>query len=509
MSFTTVAYLLFLPLTAFMYYIVPKRLQNAVLFIASLFFYWVNLPAGNILGKNIMPLCVIFLSVIFVYFIAQKLEQTQKRKLLLIIAVCSLVGVLAVFKYFNALIPVLFAPASLASLAFPLGISFYTFRALSYLIDVYRSDIKAETNFINFFAFSTFFGSIASGPITRASQVLPQLKQHHGFNVQNCADALRMMLIGFFKQIAVANVLGLSLNNIFENSQNYNGLTIAAAALLYSLQLYFEFSGYSDIAVATGKIFGLDLMQNFKTPYFATNFSGFWARWHISLSSWLQDYIFMPLVWGRWTSRLPLIGKHVKNPPMILSVAIVFFVSGLWHGNTWSFVIWGLLMGIYRVGEELLHKYYKKPKKKPSLSLRIFKTASVFVLWSAGLVFFRMGAVANGAEKALSIFANMFTSSQTGVMAQLSAAIQAGFYPKPVMVMVYVVFTTFVIVLALALDWYQCFKLRDKHISIAFTKLPFFWRWLSYYAFIGIIVLGFIMQSGGFGGTISTPYAGF
>lgn len=509
MSFTTAAYLLFLPATAILYYVVPKRLQNAVLFLASIIFYWVNLPSGNVFGKNIIPVCVIFLSVVFVFFIAQRLAQSQKRRLLLIIAICSLVSVLALFKYFNAIIPVLFAPASLARLAFPLGISFYTFRALSYLIDVYRGDIKAETSFVNFFAFSTFFGSIASGPITRASAVLPQLKQQRSFDAQNCADALRIMLIGFFKQIAVANVLGLSLNVIFENSRQYYGLTLVMAALLYSLQLYFEFSGYSDIAVATGKIFGLDLMQNFKTPYFATNFSGFWARWHISLSSWLQDYIFMPLVWGRWTSRLPIIGKRVQNPPMISSVAIVFLVSGLWHGNTWCFVIWGLLMGIYRVGEELLHKYYKKPKKKPSLMLRIFKTASVFVLWSAGLVFFRMGSVADGAEKAVNIFANMVKPSPAGFTSELSAAIQAGFYPKPVMVAVYIAFIAFVLVLAMALDWYQCFKLKDNHISTAFTKLPLIWRWLSYYALIGIIILGFIMQSGGFGGTISTPYAGF
>lgn len=507
MSFTTVAYLLFLPITALLYYIVPKRQQNVVLFAASIIFYWVNLPAGSIFGKNIMPLCVISVSVITVYLVALHLKTAKKRKLLLGVAICSLVAVLGLFKYSGAILPVIFAPNSLVKLAFPLGISFFIFRSLSYLIDVYRGDIEAENSFVNFFAFSTFFGSIASGPITRASQVLPQLKQPHSFSPQDCADALRMMLIGFFKQIAVANVLGLSLNNIFENSEKYFGFTLVLAALLYSLQLYFEFSGYSDIAVATGKIFGINLMQNFKTPYFATNFSGFWSRWHISLSTWLQDYIFMPLVWGRWTSHLPIIGKRVQNPPMISSVAIVFLVSGIWHGNTLSFAIWGVLMALYRVGEELLHKFYKKPKKKPSLQLRIFKTLSVFLLWSAGLVFFRMGTVKDGAMTAFNMFANMFKGSN--LVADYSAAIQAGFYPKPIMVLVYVAFVVFVIVVAMMMDWYQCFKLRDAHISTALTKLPIVWRWLSYYAFIGIIMLGFIMQSGGFGGTISSPYAGF
>ncbi|MBP8856152.1 MAG: MBOAT family protein [Oscillospiraceae bacterium] len=511
MTFTSPAFLLFLPLTLLIYYIAPKKLQNAVLLAANLLFYWFALPAGSFLGKNVMPLCLFAASAIFTYCIARRIAQNpSNKKALLAISILALLLVLAAFKYGNYLLPVLAGPDFLFKLAFPLGISYYTFMSVSYLVDVYRGDIPAEGSFVRFFVFVSFFGSITMGPICRASAILPALHTERHFSPQTAADAARILLIGAFKQVAVANVLGLSVDYIFQNSASYRGLTLIFAALFYSAQLYYQFSGYSDIAVGVGMLFGLTLPQNFKTPYFATNFSGFWARWHISLSSWLQDYVFMPLVWGKWTSHIPVLGKRVQKPPMISSVAIVFLVSGLWHGNALAFFVWGCLMAAYRVGEELLHKYYKKPQKKPSLPLRIFKSASVYVLWSAGLVFFWFGSAENGLAKALAMFRDMGTGLfAANPAADFAAAIQNGFYPKPVMVAFYVAFMAVVLAAAVLMDWWQCFKLRDRHISTALANLPVLPRWLCYYALLGVILLAFLMQSGGYGGNIQSPYAGF
>ena len=281
---------------------------------------------------------------------------------------------------------------------------------------------------------------------------------------------------------------------------------------MYALQLYFEFAGYSDIARGSALLLGLDIPVNFKTPYFATNFSGFWNRWHISLSSWLQDYIFMPLVWSRPFAKLPVIGKKLENgkPPVISSVALVFIISGFWHGNTLPFVLWGCLQAVYRVGEELLHKYYKKPKKKPSLGLRIFKTAGVFLLWAESLVFFRIGLLPDGTVgDCFGYIGRQFSNiSISGFVSDTFAAVQNGFYAKSIMVAAYFAFILIVLSVGIYTDWCQCFKYKDKHISQSVAALSAGRRWVVYYVFILLILAAFIMQSGGFG-TVSFAYAGF
>ena len=508
MTLSSAGYALFLPLAALAYYLVPKRLQNAVLLLASCLFY------GFSLGGHPLSAAVLALHVVFTYFMARRIgaAPAARKKRLAALAVISVTAVLAVFKYYNALMPTLLGAAggSLAKLAFPLGISFYTFATISYLVDVARGDMEPETDLVAYAAFVTFFGTITSGPICRARQMLPQLREARRWDAQRGADALRLILFGLFKWIAVANVLGLYVNQIFENSAAYHGLTLIFAAALYALQLYFEFAGYSDVARGTALLLGLEIPVNFKTPYFSTNFSAFWNRWHISLSSWLQDYIFLPLVWGRWTSRLPLVGKRVENPPMLSSLVILFFVSGFWHGNSLPFVAWGLLQALYRVGEELLHRFYKKPKKRPGLPLRLFKTAGVFCLWTASLVFFRVGLLPGGTvTDALSYLGRQFTGwSAAAFFADTSAAVQAGFYARPIMVAAYFVFLAAVLAIAFFADWCQCFRHRDQHISLALAKLRPAARWAVYYLLIGCILAGAVMQSGGFG-TVSFAYAGF
>ena len=508
MTFTTAGFALFFPCVVLVFYLVPTRWQNLVLLAASCLFYGFNL------GSQPLSALVLALHVLFTYGMARAIERAEgaRRRRLAAAAILGVIAVLAVFKYYNAALPSLLGvpEGAFAKLALPLGISFYTFATISYLVDVLRGDMPAERDFVAYAAFVTFFGTITSGPICRARQLLPQLHTPRRWDADRCADALRLCLSGLFRWVAVANILGLYVNQIFEHLADYRGLTLIFAALLYALQLYFEFSGYSEIAQGVALALGLEIPTNFKTPYFATNFSGFWNRWHISLSGWLQDYVFMPLVWGRWTSHLPVIGKRVENPPMISSVAIVFILSGFWHGNSWPFVVWGLLQAAFRVGEELLHRFYKKPKKRPGLPLRLFKTTGVFLLWSASLVFFRVGLLSGGTvSDALSCLGRMAGGwSLGGFAAETVAAVEAGFYAKPIMVAGYFAFLAAVLALSFCADWVQCFRLRDKPVIGAVAALRPLARWAVYYLLIGCVLAAYIMQSGGFG-TVSFAYAGF
>ncbi len=512
MTFTSVGYAAFLCCAAFVYYFAPRRAQNGVLLTSSVVFYLLNLPSSGALWQRFLPLLVLGASTAFSFYMAKEIEKSEgkKRRNLTAAAVIFCVAVLAIFKYYNYFVPTVLGITSFARLALPLGISFYTFATISYLVDVSRGDMAAEKSFVAYAAFVSFFGTITSGPICRAQKMLPQLAAPRDFSAQKICDALRLMLFGFFKQIAIANVLGLYVNVIFGNTALYGGFTLTFTAILYALQLYFEFAGYSDIARGTALLLGLDIPVNFKTPYFATNFSGFWSRWHISLSSWLQDYIFMPLVWGRWTSHLPVIGKKVTKPPMISSVALVFILSGFWHGNTLPFVFWGCLQAFYRVGEELLHQWYKKPAKKPKLPLRVFKTVCVFILWMESLVFFRIGLLPEGTVgQGFSFLANQLRGLSISRFAdEVFTAVQSGFYAKPVMVFGYFAFLLIVIFIGIYTDWLQCFRCKDAHIALRVAALKPIARWGVYYGLILLILVAFVMQSGGFG-TVSFAYANF
>lgn len=514
MQFTSVGYLIFFAVTAAVYLCAPRRAQNAVLLAASAVYYALNLSFApqTPLWRSLLPAAVLACATAFTYGAARVIDGStgKKRAGLTAAAVCVCVAVLAFFKYNGFIVPCLLGAAGFEKLGLPLGISFYTFTAVAYLVDVYRGDVKAERNFIRYAAFLLFFGTITSGPICRAGKILPQLQQQHKADYARTANHLRRALVGYFKWIAVANVLGLFTNKVFENVRAYSGGVLTAACIMYALQLYFEFSGYSDIALASGGILGIELPVNFNTPYFATNFSGFWNRWHISLSNWLNDYIFMPLVWGGWQRKIPVLGKKLQNPPVLFSLFAVFFISGLWHGNTLPFVIWGLLQAAYRIGEELLHKYYKKPAKRPPLWLRCLKTGGVFTLWSASLVFFRIGLV-NGAglSDAWYVLSAQFSPSAAGFMADMRAITASALRSEWYIIALYFVFLAVGLSAGIYMDHRQCFALKGKrHISetLFCRKTPV--RWLLYWAMVVFILAGFILQSGGFAGG-SFTYANF
>ena len=517
MSFQSFSYFFFLPLAAFLYLkLSPRRFQNVVLLGASLVFYWLNRPSGDLFGGlwQVLPLALLLGCSLVLWRLALALEAApdKTKKRLLTGGVLLLLSVLAVFKYFNLLLPVLpLAPGALHALPFPLGISFYTFAAISYLVDVSRGDMPAEKSFINLSAFLCFFGTITAGPICRARLVLPQLQKEHRFEAQRTVRAMRLFTLGLFKKVAVADVLMVYVSQVFGDVAGHGGPSLLLATVYYTLYLYFDFAGYSQMARASALLLGLEIPENFKTPFFATNFSGFWSRWHISLSGWLQDYLFTPLVWFD-ASRLPVLGKKISRFSPVFCVFCVFFISGFWHGSTLPFVIWGLLQGLYRAGEEIAHQKLGKPKKKAPAKKLWAKRCGVFTLWSFGMVFFAAGSNVGGLHTlsdAFSVIAGYFKGWSPARFAGESwQAILHGFYAQSLMAAAWVLFLVITLGLALWFDWQRNFKLKNKDEELVLAGQKPAVRWVLYYALVLLCFAGLIMQNGGFAGG-SFAYGGF
>ena len=281
---------------------------------------------------------------------------------------------------------------------------------------------------------------------------------------------------------------------------------LVLGAVAYTLQLYFNFSGYSEVARAVGLFLGLNLPENFKTPFFATNFSGFWSRWHISFSSWLQDYLFMPLAWADLSG---VTRGKLQRLPAEVCVFTVFFVSGFWHGNTLPFVVWGLLQACYRLGEELLHRRFGKPKKKAPARVVRAKRAVVFVLWTVSMVFFRVGSAGSmTVGDAFGYLAGWFRGWAPARFAgELYSAVYTAFYANPIMVAAYYAFVVLTLVLAFYLDTRRAFTYKNKPSEIALAGEKH--RWVVYYLLVVCLLAGYIMQSGGFGNAGFGMYAGF
>ena len=341
------------------------------------------------------------------------------------------------------------------------------------------------------------------------NEKLPQLKAEHRFDAARTVQALRLLALGLFKLVAVSDVLGLLVDEVFPNYSSYGGPMLVLAAVFYTFQLYFNFSGYSEVARAVGLLLGLTLPENFKTPFFATNFSGFWSRWHISFSSWLQDYLFMPLAWADVSG---VTHGRLTRLPAEVCVFTVFFVSGFWHGNTLPFVVWGLLQACYRLGEELLHRRLGKPKKKAPARVQWAKRAGVFALWCVSMVFFRVGSSPAAAPltvgDAFRYLGGCFLNwAPARFAAELYAAASNGFYANAIMVAAYYAFTALVLALAFYLDARRAFAFKNKPAEICLAKEKH--RWAIYYALVIALLIGYIMQSGGFGSSGFGMYAGF
>lgn len=362
MLFNSLEFAIFFPVVFILYWLVAKNVlsRNILILIASYTFYgWWDWRF----------LFLIIISSVVDFIVGQKLyksSSSKKRKGFLFVSLIVNLGFLIYFKYTNFFIETfvdsfrLFGKqleTSTLNIILPVGISFYTFQTLSYTIDIYREQLKPTKNWLAFFSFVSFFPQLVAGPIERASHLLPQFYKTHRFNYKLVKSGLLLMALGLFKKMVIADRAAILVNQVYNNPTEYFGYETILATLLFAFQIYCDFSGYSDIAIGAARTMGFDLMKNFDSPYFSKSITEFWRRWHISLSTWFRDYVYIPLGGSRN-------GKYKTYTNLF----IVFLVSGLWHGAAMTFVIWGAIHGLFIVIEKSLIK----------VRLQVFKSASVF-----------------------------------------------------------------------------------------------------------------------------------
>ncbi len=341
MLFNTFDYFIFLTTVFALYWFVfnkSLKWQNILVLIASYFFYgWWNWKFLGLLGLSTL------LDYCYGFFVAS--PNKSKAKLFLWLSILNNLGILAVFKYYNFFITefeaaigmfgIHFTPW-LLKIALPVGISFYTFHGMSYVFDIYRGKLKPIRNFVEYSLFVAFFPLLVAGPIERANHLLPQIQTRRFFNYQQAVEGCRLILWGMFKKIVIADSLATVVNQMYEAPSEYNGLSLLFGMLAFSFQIYGDFSGYSDIAMGSAKLLGFELLSNFRFPYFSRDIAEFWRRWHISLSSWFKDYVYIPLG-----------GSKEGKFKAFRNTIIIFLLSGFWHGASWNFIVWG---GIHACG---------------------------------------------------------------------------------------------------------------------------------------------------------------
>lgn len=404
MLFNSVEFAIFLPIVFGLYWFLTNhnlRLQNILLLASSYFFYacW-----------DWRFLFLLLFSTLLDYLTGIKIGKTENGKSRLFwlwLSISINLGFLAAFKYYNFFalsfatmltdIGLRIDPWTL-SVVLPVGISFYTFHGLSYVIDIYKKRIAAETNFVDYALFVSFFPLLVAGPIERATHLLPQIQQPRKFDYHKAADGLRQILWGLFKKIAIADNCAIYANMMFDNPEAYSGSARVIGAIFFAFQIYGDFSGYSDIALGTARLFGIELLRNFAFPYFSRDIAEFWRRWHISLSTWFRDYLYIPLggsKGGAWSK--------IKN------TFIIFILSGFWHGANWTFIVWGVLNAIYFLPLLLTNKNRNNlqivadgrayPTPKELLNIFLTFTLTVFA-W----IFFRAESITHAMNYISGIF---------------------------------------------------------------------------------------------------------
>lgn len=397
MLFNSFTFAIFLPIVFFIYWAIPHKQRWIVLFLSSYYFY---------MSWNVKYVVLILFTTFVSYACAlglERVEEYRKKKILIASAMVASVGCLFFFKYFN------FASESVAgvlklftlqvhpvtlNLLLPVGISFYTFQTLGYVIDVYRGEVKAEKNFGRYATFIAFFPQLVAGPIERTKNLMPQILKEHKFDYEQAVSGLRLMAWGFFKKVVIADTLAVSVDMVYDSLEVYQGFPLLMAAILFSIQIYCDFAGYSDIAVGVARLFGIELMKNFDSPYFATSVSDFWTRWHISLSTWLRDYIYIPLG-----------GNRVSKRRNAFNLMATFLISGLWHGANWTYVIWGGIHGFAQIIEKFVFKMKKRDKtQNPGGFKWWISVLATFIFATFAWVFFRAETISD----AFYVFQNMF-----------------------------------------------------------------------------------------------------
>ncbi len=404
MLFNSFAFFIFLPVVFAIYHLwlIDKiRWRNLFLLVVSYIFYgWWD---WRFLG-------LIAISTLIDYLVALQIEKTgnkTKQKCWLAISLAGNLGMLGIFKYYNfftgSLIQLLdplgiHLNAFTINVTLPVGISFYTFQTLSYTIDVYRGNMKPTKDMVAFFAYVSFFPQLVAGPIERAHNLLPQFFKAHYFHYHSAVDAVKRMIWGFFKKMVIADTCAIFIEPVFNHPEGYGGLMLLTSAILFSIEVYCDFSGYSDIAIGTAQLFGFKLMENFRTPFFSTTVAEFWRRWHISLTTWFRDYVYYPLGGSK--------GNQIKT---LWNIFIVFLVSGLWHGANATFVVWAIFIVLSYYFDYFTGQKHKKSthfiNNNPVPSLKnIPKMIWVMMVFSLSMIFFRSPDISH----AVNYFKNLF-----------------------------------------------------------------------------------------------------
>ena len=393
MLFNSIDFLIFFPIVLFIYFVCPKKIRYIWLLVSSYFFYmcWNPWFIFLLVGVTMVSwLCGLG--------IEWMCGSRRKSKWLVTVSCLILLGTLGYFKYTNFLIETLnqllkyvhINPVSQHDIILPIGISFFTFQALGYVIDVYRGNVKAEKNVLKYALFVAFFPQLLSGPIGRAKSLLGQIEedsQRHVWNYERIISGLILMLWGYFLKMVIADRAAVLVNQVFGSYEHYQMTALIAGAIAYAVQIYCDFMGYSTIALGAAKVLGFELINNFDTPYLAHSVADFWRRWHISLSTWFRDYLYISLGGNRK-------GKWIQYR----NILITFAASGLWHGANWTFVIWGLLHGIYQIMEKELSSIVRRINEKlhtktESFGYRFLKVAFTFILVDFAWIFFRADSI--------------------------------------------------------------------------------------------------------------------
>jgi alginate O-acetyltransferase complex protein AlgI len=467
MLFNSIEFLLFLPIVFVLYWFVfNKQLthQNFLLVIAGYFFYaWWDWR---------FLLLLIFSTLLdYLYGFGVASKNKRKSKLFLWLSIINNLGILGIFKYYNFFATEfqeafnligIHSNLSLIEVALPVGISFYTFHGMSYVFDIYRGLREPVKNYISYSLFVCFFPLLVAGPIERAGHLLPQIQSRRVFNYNQTIQGCRQILWGMFTKVIIADGIASTVNNIFDHFGSFNAFTLIIGAIGFGFQIYCDFSGYSNIAIGTARLFGFELLSNFKFPYFSRDIAEFWRRWHVSLSSWFRDYLYIPLG-----------GSKKGTLPAIRNIYIIFLVSGFWHGASWNFIVWGGIHATAYLPLFLIKKNRRNigdivafEKKLPGLK-ELIQIVTTFTIVTIAWVFFRVHDVKNGFVYIEQIVINTFRQPRQYL--SIPQGVSIFFYIIPVILV----------------DWY-C---RRNERNIRIPEMPKIVRWILYLILIVFTLL--------------------
>ncbi len=514
MSYTSFVYLLLIAVTFLVYYVVPCKVRWYVLLVANLFFYLSAGPA---------ELAILLVAVVASFFAGKiisrynqkvkglkkdetldKVQQKQKKeeynkrkKRVLWLGLGVPIGVLLVVKYTNFVLGSVNSvldmmkvegQMSLVSLVVPLGISFYTFQIIAYIMDVYKGKIEAEQNFLRYMLYASFFPSVVQGPIPRFAQLSPQLYEGHEFKFENLRDGAILILWGFAKKLILAERLNVFVATIYDNYMSYEGVIFAVATIAFSIQIYADFSGCMDIAIGTARIFGIELTPNFLRPYFSKNMPEFWRRWHATLGSWFRDYVFFPFSISKTSLK---INKNARNwfgegagriVSASMPILVVWSLTGIWHGPEWKYVAWGLFHGMLIILSTIFTSKFEALGQKWNIrmdcfSFRLYQMARTFFLCCVGRVFFRASSI----SAAFMIFKR--TLQTTGL-----------YLLKPQYFFEYGINqANWIVVLVFFVVWFTVSVLEEKYGDVLelFSKQNLIFRWIVLYILLfSVIIFG-------------------